>query len=230
MKPPDNPLQTSTGYGQVCAIALGLDHVGSRWSLLLLRDLARSPLRFVDLKALNPGLSPSVLATRLRELENSKLIGKRPGREPGRNNLYAITPSSRPYILNVLGAMSDLGAHLLDVVPPDVDPAAAFAAQLELNSRYMLARGSALEGYFELNLIGWKNYVIIDRDHASFPLEAPPDRQPNAIAVFNPPTTLMRIIGGSQTTQNAEQAQELTITGDRTEMLELLRLLSIDDI
>ncbi len=60
-----------------CPIARFLDIFGERWTLLVLRELLFAhpqPLRFGELSAELPGLSRSLLASRLRELESAGII------------------------------------------------------------------------------------------------------------------------------------------------------------
>jgi DNA-binding HxlR family transcriptional regulator len=53
-----------------------LDLLGRRWALRLIYELhGESPLGFADLQARTAGISPSVLATRLRELVDAGLVG-----------------------------------------------------------------------------------------------------------------------------------------------------------
>lgn len=221
------PLDIGDSYGQVCPVSLALDQVGSRWTLLLLRDLARTPLRFSDLSTLNPGISPTVLTGRLRSLQETGLIEKRTLRGPGRSSVYAIAETSRPTVTSVLVGLAGLGSDLLDTNPPQVDPAVAFAAQLRLNATFVLARQSTIEGYYLFDLTAWQNHIIIENNAMTIP-DDPPDRAPDAIAAFTPPTTLMRITGGAQAVEDAEHAGQLEISGDHQAMIELLRLLSIE--
>ncbi len=56
-------------------LKLGVQRLGRKWTLLLLRDLAFRKLhRFGQLLQNNPGLTPRVLARRLREMEAEGLI------------------------------------------------------------------------------------------------------------------------------------------------------------
>ncbi|WNV84543.1 helix-turn-helix domain-containing protein [Umezawaea sp. Da 62-37] len=54
-------------YDDGCATAYALDVVGGRWGLLIARELMLGPKRFTDLRVDLPGVSPTVLAQRLRE-------------------------------------------------------------------------------------------------------------------------------------------------------------------
>jgi DNA-binding HxlR family transcriptional regulator len=54
---------------------LSVQRLGRKWTLLILRDLAFLRLhRFSQLQKNNPGLTPRVLARRLREMEKEGLI------------------------------------------------------------------------------------------------------------------------------------------------------------
>ena len=55
-------------YDDACGAAHGLELVGERWALLVVRELLFGPKRFTDLRVGLPGASPNVLGQRLREL------------------------------------------------------------------------------------------------------------------------------------------------------------------
>jgi DNA-binding HxlR family transcriptional regulator len=57
-------------YGQYCAIARGLDLVGDRWTLLIVRELLNGPRRYGDLQDGLAGIATNLLADRLRHLEH----------------------------------------------------------------------------------------------------------------------------------------------------------------
>lgn len=224
-----SPLTRPDGYGQLCAVSMALDEVGGRWNLLILRDLARTPLRFSDIAAINPGVSPSMLTRRLRAMEEGGIIERRVVRSPARTTLYRITDAMRPPVVAVLSALADLGAQILEANPPASDPSVALAAQMELNGHFVVARGSELHGYFVFDLSGWHIHIVIDESgfHSS---ETPPSgRKPDATATFFPPTTLLRIMGRVQSVDEAESLGLLSVDGDRERALELLRLLSFAD-
>lgn len=61
-------------YGQYCAVAKALDHVGDRWTLLIVRELLMGPRRYSDLRASLPGIATNLLARRLRELAADGII------------------------------------------------------------------------------------------------------------------------------------------------------------
>ena len=64
-------------YRLLCPIARALDHLGDRWTLLILRDLHAGPARFSDLESGLPGIASNLLTTRLRQLEADALVRHR---------------------------------------------------------------------------------------------------------------------------------------------------------
>lgn len=63
-------------YGQFCGVARGLDQVGDRWSLLVIRELLIQDCRWADLKAGLPGIASNLLAERLRALETAGVLSR----------------------------------------------------------------------------------------------------------------------------------------------------------
>ena len=66
----------SRSYNLLCPISRALDHVGDRWTLLILRDLHAGPARFKDLQTGLSGIATNLLSERLQGLETSGLIHK----------------------------------------------------------------------------------------------------------------------------------------------------------
>jgi DNA-binding HxlR family transcriptional regulator len=82
-------------YGLDCPVARTLDVIGDRWTILLLRDLfLHRTRRFQDFAEALPGLTPSVLSGRLKELEEAGIIESR---------LYSDHPPRAEYLLTAKG-------------------------------------------------------------------------------------------------------------------------------
>lgn len=60
-----------------CGVAKTLKIIGSKWTLLILRDLMESPKRFSQLQNSLEGISPRTLSLRLSQLETDKIISKK---------------------------------------------------------------------------------------------------------------------------------------------------------
>jgi DNA-binding HxlR family transcriptional regulator len=79
-------------YGQYCSIARGLDIVGDRWTLLIIRELLlQGPCRFTDVKNGLPGIATNLLSSRLRELEDAGLVAREDAPPPVATVLYTLT-------------------------------------------------------------------------------------------------------------------------------------------
>lgn len=82
-------------YADPCGVARGLDVIGERWALLVVRDLLLGPKRFNDLHAGLPEVSPNVLAQRLRDLTEHGVVQRRDLPPPARIRLYELTDWGR---------------------------------------------------------------------------------------------------------------------------------------
>lgn len=69
-------MAAARSYNLLCPISRALDHVGDRWTLLILRDLHAGPARFKDLQTGLKGIASNLLSDRLQALEKSGLIRK----------------------------------------------------------------------------------------------------------------------------------------------------------
>ncbi|GAA4440610.1 winged helix-turn-helix transcriptional regulator [Phytohabitans houttuyneae] len=79
------------GYNDGCALSHGLDLVGERWALLVVRELLLGPKRFTDLQSDLPGVSADVLTQRLRDLQAAGLVVRRRLGPPAPAWVYELT-------------------------------------------------------------------------------------------------------------------------------------------
>jgi DNA-binding HxlR family transcriptional regulator len=83
-------------YSLKCPVARTLDVIGDRWAILILRDLFRHETRrFQDFEDALPGLAPSVLSARLKDLESSAIVESRNYAEHPPRLEYFLTPKGR---------------------------------------------------------------------------------------------------------------------------------------
>ncbi len=111
------------GYSQFCPVAKACEVLTERWTPLVLRELLCGSRRFNDLQRGVPLMSRSLLAKRLRELEDVGLVEQRAAPEDRRGNEYHLTPAGeevRP-IIESLGAWGQRWI-VSDVDRDDVDP------------------------------------------------------------------------------------------------------------
>jgi len=82
-------------YPQFCSLARAAEILGERWTLPLARELMVGPQRFTDLRRRLPGLSSSVLATRLARLERLGIVAREQLPPPAASTVYALTEAGR---------------------------------------------------------------------------------------------------------------------------------------
>lgn len=101
-------------YNQSCPIAIGLDVLGERWTLLILRELVGGPRRYSDLRAELPGIATNLLADRLRELEDAGIVDRTELPPPAARTVYTLGETGWRRVLPILQAVAWFGLDLLD--------------------------------------------------------------------------------------------------------------------
>jgi DNA-binding HxlR family transcriptional regulator len=101
-------------YHQTCPVALSLEIVGDRWTLLIVRDLLPGTRRFSELLAGLPGISPPVLSDRLKRLEEQGIVARSFYSQHPPRAAYRLTDKGRE-LGHVTGALAVWGARHLDV-------------------------------------------------------------------------------------------------------------------
>jgi DNA-binding HxlR family transcriptional regulator len=122
-------------YGQYGGVTRGLELVGERWSLLIVRDLLVGPRRYGELAAGLARIPTNILAARLKELQAAGVIRRVPH---SRVIVYELTPYGRELepVLLALGAwgFKALGEPRAEqVITPDamtIDLRTAFQPQV----------------------------------------------------------------------------------------------------
>jgi DNA-binding HxlR family transcriptional regulator len=99
-------------YDQYCAVARGLDVIGERWTLLLVRDLLLGPKRYKELLAGLPGMGTNLLAARLRELEEYGIVERVVLPPPAGSTVYQLTEVGKG-LEPVVFAIGRWGIHYL---------------------------------------------------------------------------------------------------------------------
>jgi DNA-binding HxlR family transcriptional regulator len=104
-------------YSQYCPLAQGLDVIGERWALLIVRDLLLGPQRYSDLARGLPGIATDILTRRLRELEEADVVERVALPPPAAGTAYRLTERGEGLRAPLL-ALARWGIDLLDS-PPD---------------------------------------------------------------------------------------------------------------
>lgn len=86
-------------YGQFCTVARGAEVLCDRWTPLVVRELLCGSTQFNEIRRGLPRISPTVLARRLRELEDFGVVRRT---QSGRATSYTLTPAGeelRPIVM-----------------------------------------------------------------------------------------------------------------------------------
>lgn len=92
-----------------CPVARGLDLVGDRWSMLVLRDIERDLTRFDQLR-LSMGIAPNILSSRLAALTAAGLLEKSQYSQRPARFEYILTDAGRDFV-PILAAIGAWGAR-----------------------------------------------------------------------------------------------------------------------
>lgn len=91
-------------YNLFCPTAMAAELLEPRWTMLILCEMGSGSTQFADIQRGVPGMSPSLLARRLREMEASGLLARE--EIPGtRKSRYRLTPAAQ----DLLPIINDLG-------------------------------------------------------------------------------------------------------------------------
>jgi DNA-binding HxlR family transcriptional regulator len=105
---PNVPPPKRHPYDQWSPDARALDLVGDKWTLLIVRDLAAGPRRFVELQRVLPGISTEQLRSRLNRMVADGLLTRQRYREVPPRVDYELTERSRE-LMPVVGALARWG-------------------------------------------------------------------------------------------------------------------------
>jgi len=82
-------------YHQFCPMALSLERIGERWTLLVVRDLLWGPMRYSDLERSLVGIGSNLLSGRLKDLQAAGIVEKYELPPPAASTVDALTDVGR---------------------------------------------------------------------------------------------------------------------------------------
>lgn len=83
---------TRDAFNSECPVREVLDHITSRWSILLLTALTHGPLRFSELHQMTDGISEKMLSQTLRTLIRDGLVSRTEEPTTPPRITYTLTP------------------------------------------------------------------------------------------------------------------------------------------
>lgn len=202
--------KSSRRYHDACGAAHGLDLVGERWALLIMRELMLGPRRFGDLRADLCGLSANVLTQRLEGLEVSGIIRRRKLPPPASVQVYELTDwgrEARP-LFAVLGRWAARS--------PSHDPSlplSAVSCMMSMETMFQADRARDVRATVGF-VFGDQEFVARIDDGV---LKAERKAVEGADAVFaGEVTAVPEHIYGNRPLREIEAEGRLKVTGDRT--------------
>jgi DNA-binding HxlR family transcriptional regulator len=122
-------------YDQWTPDARALDLVGDKWTLLIIRDLAAGPRRFVELQRVLPGISTEQLRSRLNRMVADGMLTRRRFREVPPRVEYELTERARD-LMPIIGELARWGYAWTWSAPREGE-------QIDIDAIFRLAPGLA---------------------------------------------------------------------------------------
>lgn len=211
-------------YGDGCAIARGLDLVGERWALLVVRELLLGPKRYTDLRSGLPTASPNVLSQRLGELERAGVIRRRKLPPPAGSRVYELTDWGRELEETVI-SLAHWAARCPSGLPLDA-PVGADSMILALRSRFDSGAAHGLNVVYELRLGEDRFRIEIADDEIEVARRGA--NQADA-AIDTDPDTLAAVLWGGEPLSGAQRSGKMTIGGDKKAVQRFMRLFPLPE-
>jgi DNA-binding HxlR family transcriptional regulator len=126
-------------YGQYCPIARGAEIFAERWTPVIIRNLYLGCGSFSEILEGAPGLSRTLLADRLKQLERLRIVDSTP-KAHGRGHHYQLTPAGHD-LFKVCLSLGEWGARWLEIAPQHLDPFVALWSMCNALRRDLLPDG-----------------------------------------------------------------------------------------
>ncbi|GAB2524895.1 winged helix-turn-helix transcriptional regulator [Nocardiopsis aegyptia] len=199
-------------YGEACPIAHALDMIGERWALLVVRELRLGPRRYSDLAAALPGIGPSVLSQRLRDLERVGVLTQRALPPPVTAKVYELTPWGAE-LEPVFAALRRWGMR--SPVVPREGGVSADTVFLGLRAYFDADAGAGTpwSATFRVRLEREVYHLVVDEGVLTDVRRGEHPGEPDAV-VTTDQRTLQAVLGRERPLADAVGAGDLTVDGD----------------
>jgi DNA-binding HxlR family transcriptional regulator/putative sterol carrier protein len=213
---------TRRTYGDGCAIAHGLDLVGERWALLVVRELLLGPKRFTDLKKGLPNASPNVISERLRELERAGVVKREKLPPPASVRVYRLTDWGRELEETVIA----LGRWAARSPSPSDAPVGLDSLVLALKTLFDPGAAKGLRASYELRLGEDRFQIEVSDDEIDV---ARGEADQADATIDTDPDTLNAVLWRGRPLADAQRAGEMRIEGDRAAVERLVALFPVPE-
>jgi DNA-binding HxlR family transcriptional regulator/putative sterol carrier protein len=213
---------TRRTYGDGCAIAHGLDLVGERWALLVVRELLLGPKRFTDLKKGLPNASPNVISERLRELERAGIVKREKLPPPASLRVYGLTDWGRELEETVIS----LGRWAARSPSPSDAPVGLDSIVLALRTLFDPGAAKGLRASYELRLGEDRFRIEVSDDQIEVARREADDAD---ATIDTDRDTLTEVLWRGRPLADAQRAGKMRIEGDQTAVERLIPLFPLPE-
>jgi DNA-binding HxlR family transcriptional regulator len=205
-------------YDDPCGIARALDVVGDRWALLVVRELMFGPKRFLQLRDGLHGVSPNVLAQRLRDLEGAGLIRRDVLEPPASVAVYELTARGRA-LEPVLLELGRWGSQEPVTTARELSVSALLVAL-----KTVFDPSAAADATYALRVDGqWFRVTVASRS-----IDIAAGRPERATATLDTDAATLRAVAfGREPIAGAERDGRLTVHGDRAAAQRFTRMFPV---
>lgn len=211
----------SRSYEESCSLAVALDLVGERWTLLVIRELLLGPKRYTDLIEGLPGIATNLLASRLDKLEAEGLVHRRTIGPPTPAVVYELTQDGRALEEPVL-ALVRWGGRFVGSVPKSYRFRAEWL-QLALRAFLGPVAPDGLTLHCEIQVEGERLLIVADAGRLEVTGE--PVGEPDVVLTGRP-RALLAVTSGHLSLREAEHKDLLALSGAPSAKRALRQLLS----
>ena len=142
-------------YNQNCGLAVALDILGDRWTLLIIRSLLSGPCRFSEIQAQLPGVGTNLLSERLKSLAGRGIIAK----EAGQQGRYLLTDKGEA--LRPIACQLAHWGH--EFLPLGGGQYQAQWSMFNLEAAFRPERAEGLDAVIEFRIAGERFHLVIRR-------------------------------------------------------------------
>ena len=208
-------------YRQNCALALGLDIIGERWTLLIIRGLLTGPMRYSDLLDHLPSMGTNLLAARLKSLRDYQVIEQT--RDAGGNGTrYSLTERGEQ-LRPIVHALIRWGHQFRELADADAIPRPEWD-MLAIEAAFRPRWAKNVACVIDLTLDEFRFHIVIE-DQAARCVTGPAEH-PDVVAALAT-STLLKLGEGEYDLKKTIDHGELTLSGSRRAFRLLFKLFEL---
>ena len=195
-------------YDQISPLARSLEHVGDRWTLLIVAALLVTPKRYTDLVNALPGIPSNLLRDRIKRLQADGIVTRFEAPPPVATSLYELTARGRelePIVMSLI----EWGHPLVEAS----DGRPLLADTVVLGLRAVLRRRTWTDRAVVAFEVGGDRLVTVEV--VGDKVEPTSGRaQPDLIIAADEPSAIARLISGASHTSELIDGTTVRAEGD----------------